>query len=247
MLSKKVRRIIDVAVVTTIIGLAGGLSHTITEGVKAKEEKVQLEQRLGELLGKLDSAEKELSNAKSTIVRATTPEFRVYTPAGVDLTVTTALVEEEGSYYADVKITGVSTTASMASNFMVEGSRYSLNLADFDLLARTVRAETGGMSHEANVATANVVFNRLDSDLYPSSMWDVIHQPYQFEVVDVGTYNQPPTEKAIRATADAMNGVDVVPNALGFWNAEIVPRGHELWQYPIAYRIDEHVYSTLQR
>ena len=133
----------------------------------------------------------------------------------------------------------------MATSFEINGSCYTLDLTEFDLLARTVRAESGGMSESANIGTANVILHRIDSELYPDSVAEVVHQPHQFEVVSVGTYTKQPTAKAVSATVKAMNGVDVVPNALGFWNADTVPADHELWSYPILYKIDSHVFSRL--
>lgn len=220
-------------------------SGLYTELQNTRKVSAELTQQIQVMENDKARLENEILTLNKTVDNLKGMEFKFIYPSGMEFDLSTEIKEGENGYFAEVKINGLSANAGMATNFEINGSQYDLNLNEFDLLARTVRAESGGMSETANIATANVILHRVDSDLYPNSVSDVIHQPNQFEVVDRGTYLQQPTDKAISATAQALNGIDVVPGALGFWNAELVPAGHELWQYPIEYKIDDHVFSRL--
>ena len=242
MLCRRIVRILTttfgIAMLCIIVGLG-------TELEKTKQTNKELIQNVQLLVNDKAQLENEISTLNQTIDNLKGMEFKFIYPAGMEFDLNSEIKEGENGYYAEISINSITANAGMATNFKVNGSSYSLNLKEFDLLARTVRAESGGMSDKANIATANVILHRVDSSLYPNTVTSVIHQPYQFEVVDRGTYLKQPTQKAINATVQALNGVDVVPNALGFWNAELVSADHELWQYPILYRIDDHVFSRL--
>lgn len=238
------------AVIKAVFVLCGvimaGCIYTQREDItKLKQINAELQVNTEELTQSKAQLENEISTLNKTIDNLKGMEFKFIYPTGMDFDITAGVKTGENGYYAEISINSVTANAGMATDFEINGSEYTLSLNDFDLLARTVRAESGGMSEQANIATANVILHRVDSELYPDSIYSVVHQPYQFEVVDRGTYLQQPTDKAIVATAKALNGVDVVPSALGFWNAEVVPAGHELWKYPVLYRIDDHVFSRL--
>lgn len=247
MLSKQTRSIlIGVGAVVTTWGLTfiGG-NRRLAE--QAQEYTTKIEEMSEKYEAELISKQNEISSLSEKVNRLSNIQFKFLYPSGMEFDIETVLKEENGVYYAESNIKSVTVNANMATAFNIEGSSYSLSLAEFDLLARTVRAETDILQDEANVATANVILHRVDSDLYPDTVSQVIHQPNQFEVVDNGSYYKEPTAKSIRAVAQALNGVDYVPNALGFWNASLLPAGHELHQYSIMYRIGEHVYSDFTR
>ena len=242
MLRKTIKRILLVVCGAVLLGFIVGLVAIVKKERKVNQN---LQDQIHILTSDKAQLENQISTLNQTVDNLKGMEFKFIYPTGMTLDVVPEIKEGENGYYAEIMVNGVSANASMATNFSINGSQYSLNLKDFDLLARTVRAESGGMSEEANIATANVIFHRVESDLYPDNISDVIHQPHQFEVVSMGTYLQQPTEKAVSATVKAMNGVDMVPTALGFWDADAVPAGHELWNYPIIYRIGSHVFSRL--
>lgn len=54
---------------------------------------------------------------------------------------------------------------------------------DQELVAKIVCREAGGCSTEIQLLVANVIRNRVDSDLFPNTYYDVIHQPYQYGMV----------------------------------------------------------------
>ena len=69
-------------------------------------------------------------------------------------------------------------------------SRMTASQSDLDLLASIIYCEAGGESYEGQVAVGAVVLNRMESDLYPSDMTEVIYQSGQFEPVWTGWLEQ---------------------------------------------------------
>lgn len=67
---------------------------------------------------------------------------------------------------------------------------------NIDLLARLVQSEVGNLNDEAQIATASVVMNRVISNKYPNSIYDVIYQNGQYSVVRSGRINCCPSDRA---------------------------------------------------
>lgn len=95
--------------------------------------------------------------------------------------------------------------------------------ADLDLLARLVHAEAEGEPYLGKVAVAATVLNRVASSNYPNTIPGVIYQVIdgryvQYEPVLNGRINIPAGAEAIRATQEAVRGVDPSFGAIGFFN-----------------------------
>lgn len=88
-------------------------------------------------------------------------------------------------------------------------------------LARIIHGEARGESFEGQVAVGAVVLNRVQSDLFPSSIPDVILQPRQFTAVQDGQYRLAPNQSAYRAARQALNGVDPTNGSLFYYNPAI--------------------------
>ncbi|WP_052659309.1 cell wall hydrolase [Bacillus alveayuensis] len=73
-----------------------------------------------------------------------------------------------------------------------------------DLLARLVEAEAKGEAYAGKVAVATVVLNRVDSDLFPNSISEVIYQKDQFTPVKNGTIYNPASEASKKAVNEAL-------------------------------------------
>ena len=56
------------------------------------------------------------------------------------------------------------------------------------LLMRIATAEAGNQGVEGMCLVMQTVWNRVQSPLYPDTVWEVISQPYQFEAITNGTY-----------------------------------------------------------
>lgn len=236
---------IRIAIIVAL--LTGGA----TAAVNMQDKVDRLEQQLKEataIIESKDSTITELNTSREQLIEGVqNMTFELMLPSGLTMDYTATVDLQENQCKATLNFSNVGVTASMAKDFIVNGSHYSMSLQEYDLLARTVRAESGGMSEEANIATANVILHRVDSERFPNTVTDVIHQPSQFEVVRLGTNQQQPTPKVMSAVSRAMNGEDVVPEMLGFWAPKWLPAGHELEQYVVEYQIDDHVFSKFER
>ncbi|MFZ5595726.1 MAG: LysM peptidoglycan-binding domain-containing protein [Bacillota bacterium] len=103
-------------------------------------------------------------------------------------------------------------------------SRGGVSASEFDYLARIITAEADNQSYEAKVAVGATVLNRVKSPLFPDTIREVVNQVdsggrYQFEPVLNGWINRPPSESAIKAAQDALNGWDPTGGALYFWES----------------------------
>jgi N-acetylmuramoyl-L-alanine amidase len=90
------------------------------------------------------------------------------------------------------------------------------------LLARLVTAEAKGEPYEGKVAVATVVLNRVDHEMYPDSIKEVIYEKRQFQPVDNGMINKPATEEAEQAVNEAIAKQGTGKGSLNFYNPKIV-------------------------
>lgn len=59
----------------------------------------------------------------------------------------------------------------------------AISKADIELLAKVVEAEAGNQGIEGKRLVTDVILNRVDSDIFPDNIHDVIYQKNQFSVV----------------------------------------------------------------
>ena len=83
-------------------------------------------------------------------------------------------------------------------------------------LSHIINAESGNQSLEGKIAVGNVVMNRVNSDEFPNTIYDVLHQKNQFSPVSSGSIKRNPNDGSIVAAKLVMEGVEVVPTALFF-------------------------------
>lgn len=87
--------------------------------------------------------------------------------------------------------------------------------ADVQLLARLIYAETGSSSDRAQIAVASVVLNRVNSDIFPDTISEVIYQHGQYSPTWNGSINNTPDEQALRnASYVYQNGSQIPSNVL---------------------------------
>lgn len=60
--------------------------------------------------------------------------------------------------------------------------------AEWIILYRVVRSEAGASSTEGQKNVAKVIFNRMESDLFPNTVEEVVFQKNQFSVVSNGSF-----------------------------------------------------------
>lgn len=93
---------------------------------------------------------------------------------------------------------------------------------DYDALLRIVEAEATSEDTIGKIMVANVVINRVNSNGFPSTLYDVIHQQteggvYQFSPIKDGRYfTVSITESTIDAVGRALSGEDYSNGALFF-------------------------------
>ena len=98
---------------------------------------------------------------------------------------------------------------------------YSDNFGTDDVfwLARIIHAEAANQPLAGQIGVGNVVFNRVASEAYPDSVYDVIfdrEHSIQFEPVMNGTVYSEPDEQSVIAAYLCFEGYNTVGEALFF-------------------------------
>ena len=98
------------------------------------------------------------------------------------------------------------------------------NEQDVFWLSRIIYAESGNQSLAGQIGVGNVVLNRVESELFPDSVYEVIFDRtygVQFSPVENGTIYSTPDEEAVIAAKLALEGADTAGNSLYFVNPYI--------------------------
>lgn len=111
-----------------------------------------------------------------------------------------------------------------------------------DLLARLVEAEAKGEPYAGKVAVATVVLNRVDSPLFPNSIYDVIYEKGQFTPVTNGQINQPASNESKKAVEEALAFRGQGNGSLYFYNPK---KTNNSWlrSKPVTVTIGNHVFA----
>lgn len=106
-------------------------------------------------------------------------------------------------------------------NFLNSKVRSSSSLTEYeyDFLCRLVEAEAGDEPYNCKIAVVNVVFNRVNSPAFPSTLMGVITQKNQFEPVGNGIVeSMVASSDSKKAVNEALAGVRVVDkDVIYFW------------------------------
>lgn len=116
----------------------------------------------------------------------------------------------------------VDKSVSVYSAAFVEQADYDQE--DLYWLSRIISAESKGESLEGQVAVGNVVLNRVDSDEFPDTVYDVIFDDRwggQFEPVQNGTVYDEPTETSVLAAKLCLLGANTAGDSLYFLAPEL--------------------------
>ncbi|NMB01206.1 MAG: LysM peptidoglycan-binding domain-containing protein [Firmicutes bacterium] len=124
-----------------------------------------------------------------------------------------------------------------------EGYVIEITAKEKELLARVVCAEARGESFEGQVAVAAVVINRVKSNRFPNSVWEVLHQSGQFTPVEQGTLPHNASVSCIDAVERALRGDDPTGGALFFYNP-VTTQAADYWATkPVIKRIGNHNFA----
>ncbi|MCQ2513162.1 MAG: cell wall hydrolase [Lachnospiraceae bacterium] len=114
----------------------------------------------------------------------------------------------EGAFYDDY-------TETMSKEYNLSPGIYGFSSRDAYILACIVSAEVGDQDYDCQLAVANVVIHRgLNLGGCPGAIEEAVYQPSQFEPAYTTMQNflaYGPQEDAIRASQDALHGIDNVP------------------------------------
>lgn len=130
-------------------------------------------------------------------------------------------MEEDRHSFVEM-LESVSSGQRVVSYEVLEQTKkYQLSDKDYDTLLRIVEAEAGGEDQDGKLLVANVVLNRVNSELFPDSVWDVVMQREkgiaQFSpTVDGRFQNVRVSEDTVEAVERALYGEDISRGALYF-------------------------------
>ncbi|OIJ12913.1 hypothetical protein BKP35_10135 [Anaerobacillus arseniciselenatis] len=101
----------------------------------------------------------------------------------------------------------------------------NINEEELEWLAKMIHAEARGESKEGQVAVGAVILNRVNSDLFPNSIQDVLfeksHGHYQFSPAGNGALDRAtPNEENYEAARRALSGEDPTNGSLFFYNPD---------------------------
>ncbi len=113
---------------------------------------------------------------------------------------------------------------------------------DLYILASVINGEGRGEPYTGQVAIGAVVLNRVASSQFPNTVAEVVYQSGAFDSVRDGQINLTPTESALNAAMDALNGWDPTGGALYFWNPATAT-SKWIWSIPIRTQIGRHVFG----
>ena len=102
---------------------------------------------------------------------------------------------------------------------------YELSEGDIEVLCRIVEAEAGCEDEDGKLLVANVVLNRMNHEVFPDSVKDVVFQMengvYQFSPIADGRYYLVEiSESTVKAVERALFGEDLSQGALYFMARE---------------------------
>lgn len=115
---------------------------------------------------------------------------------------------------------------------------------DLEWLARVIAAEARGEPLLGQVAVGAVVLNRVESDRFPNTVYEVIFQPNQFESVRNGSIYLDPPPSAYTAAKIALSGYDPTGGSLYFYNPRSVSRGSWIHSRSVIRTIGNHNFAT---
>ncbi len=114
--------------------------------------------------------------------------------------------------------------------------------SELNLLARLVNGEARGEPYIGQVAVAAVVLNRVRSDDFPDTVSAVIFQPGAFDAVWDGQFDMTPTDSALRAARDAMNGWDPTGGCTYYYNPATATN-EWIWTRAVQLTIGRHAFA----
>lgn len=231
------------------IGQALAAMHTVQRG----ESLFNIGQRYGASAEEIKSANNLQTNTIKPGQQLTVPEKNSYTVKPGDTLF--VIARNHGTTAPQLQqLNGLNGTAikpgqvlrlPAAGQVSRGGQAANISNADFELLARLVKAEAESESHRCKVAVAAVVLNRVKSPEFPNTIAGVIYQRdggrYQFEPVMNGWINKPASEASRKAAREAINGWDPSGGAIYFFEHWVTNKF--LQSRPLSTKLDAFTFT----
>ena len=148
------------------------------------------------------------------------PGERILTYNGVQIPLSTPIRMENWSTLVPIRPLAALLGAEVSWNAATGGISLSTSGGDaLYWLSRIISAESRGEPLEGKIAVGNVVLNRVNSPLFPNSIYDVIFDGRwggQFEPVRNGTIYDIPTADSVLAARLCLAGVSTAGESLYF-------------------------------
>jgi N-acetylmuramoyl-L-alanine amidase len=151
--------------------------------------------------------------------------------AGPEVTYVQSILKKLGYFNTDT--TGyygpVTTEAvkALQRDFSLEqtggmGPRTTNLINEIDMMAHVVYGEARGEGYHGQVAVAAVILNRVESNDFPDTVYDVVFQRNAFTAINDGQYDLQPDSTAYHAVKDALLGWDPSYGSVYYYNPTLV-------------------------
>lgn len=87
---------------------------------------------------------------------------------------------------------------------------------EVDLLARAIYNECGILGYDAMYLCGCVILNRVESNIYPNSIHDVLYQKGQYQIVSNGHINRSANEQAYEIARELLTNGSTIPKEVLF-------------------------------
>lgn len=105
---------------------------------------------------------------------------------------------------------------------------YQADRGDLDELARVVYLEAGSQGKECMQAVASVIINRVDSDIFPCTIHEVIHQKGQYSTADVDCNYV--SQEAYSVAYSVLRHGSMIPEGVLYQRCKRPVKGTKLWK-----------------
>lgn len=129
------------------------------------------------------------------------------------------------------------------ASWKLEDAEAYYNSDELYWLSRIIEAESGGEVLEGKIAVGNVVLNRVADKRYPNTIYGVIFDfknGIQFTPAYTGTIYNTPSQESIIAAKICLEGYEIKPGVLFFFNPRIATTNWISKNRPFAMRIGNH-------
>lgn len=128
-----------------------------------------------------------------------------------------AVIVKESSEVEIINIDNIVDT-TVTPNEVAMATVAEVSEEDIELLAHLLYAEAGSswISDETIFYVGSVVLNRVNSDLFPDTLYDVIYQPGQYACTWDGNIEKEPTERCYEIAEELLRNGSVLPENVVF-------------------------------